>query len=56
MKWEWPFWRLIENGHSISEVNTWNLEQIFKVLAMTEMSNDYEKAIEGFREVTKDEK
>jgi hypothetical protein len=56
MEWEWPFWRLVQKGHSISEIKTWNLEQIYKVLTIIEMDNDHEKAIEGYQEMERKRK
>ena len=54
MDWEWPYWRLIEKGFPISEVDKWDLEDIYKVLDMITMANDYELAHAGYIEKTRD--
>lgn len=51
MEAEWPVWKLVvEKGISLTEIDRWDLEDIWKAHAIMEMKQDYANAVSAYEE------
>lgn len=46
---EWPFWRLVlDLKLSITEVDKWSLNEVYRANALLDMQDDYEDAMNAY--------
>jgi len=46
---EWPVWRIVLSGRSLSDVDTWPPEDILKYNALLDMRDDFESAVNAWQ-------